>query len=315
MQNQNQNNNNPKLNFPILDILSSNSSNQQQDTLFLKNVFFNDKRLFEQQLESSIRYQNIPPIQVNTTTVGENGKPITGKTTITPKNSQKKINDLFVTPELYILNSKIMHTYSKRQNTTFSYLKTYNDFYQLSDFYLAHENPNIRSINLLLRENQERKGGSAKKELFDNFITLKDEVINIQNETSKIIQQFISLLKEVKSKNDRDKLLLQDFNSRAQRFFGRLSKYKPTQQVQSIGNTPGFNDIKEYIKDDYMLLSSFEELLTDFLKLKLIFNIKEEPMTESDINEVILNRLKSTPNNESLKNIYNDLESLNLVIN
>jgi hypothetical protein len=68
-------------------------------------------------------------------------------------NSKQKIARLYVIPELYTLYSKLYQSYILRQNFIFSYLYTFEDFYRLSQFYFSHENPNIRSINKLLREN------------------------------------------------------------------------------------------------------------------------------------------------------------------
>ena len=110
---------------------------------------------FPQNTPISTRFQN--DVERQTNDIINNLREIVRKNTanIPPGYvEQEIIASNYVIPELFILNSKLYQSYVKRNNLIFSYLQNHEDFYRMSEFYLSHENPNIRSINKLLRDNQ-----------------------------------------------------------------------------------------------------------------------------------------------------------------
>lgn len=116
------------------------------------------------------------------------------------EESKKKIARLYVVPELYTLYSKLYQSYILRQNFIFSYLYTFEDFYRLSQYYFSHQNPNIRSINKLLRENL-KKSENLKMDTLLNL--LKDEF----EEIKKINTDSISIFRNVESYFNKEEII------------------------------------------------------------------------------------------------------------
>ncbi len=136
---------------------------------------------------------NIPTIESQIRTIQiPNSTQSQSQTLMNDPESKKKIARLYVIPELYILYSKMYQSYTLRQNFIFSYLYTFEDFYRLSQYYFSHENPNIRSINKLLRDNM-KKSENLKMDSLTNI--LKDEF----EEMKKIQTDSLSIFRNIES--------------------------------------------------------------------------------------------------------------------
>lgn len=88
----------------------------------------------------------------------------------------------YVIPELFILNSKLYQAYVKRNNLIFSYLQNHEDFYRMSEYYLSHENPSIRSINKLLRDNQTKSVDNASAQWMEEMKKTSENIRALQKE-------------------------------------------------------------------------------------------------------------------------------------
>lgn len=108
---------------------------------------------------------------------------------------KRMIAENYVLPELFILNSKLYQAYVKRNNLIFSYLQNHEDFYRMSEFYLSHENPSIRSINKLLRDNQTKSVDNAAAQWIDEMKILFEKVQKLQTENeTKVFPAFITFI-------------------------------------------------------------------------------------------------------------------------
>ena len=70
----------------------------------------------------------------------------------------------------------------KRNNLIFSYLQNHEDFYRMSEYYLSHDNPSIRSINKLLRDNQTKSVDNAASQWIEEMKKASENIRALQKE-------------------------------------------------------------------------------------------------------------------------------------
>lgn len=235
----------------------------------------------------------------------------------TKNQNGKKIADFYVIPEMMILNSQIVESYLKRQKYIFYYLHTFEDFYRMSDFYLSHENPNIRSINKLLRENMEKKKTTQKNILFDNINDVFSTTKSIQPKIDvlfKNIDSYLTLLEsEEEKKKEKDEQLLEkleELNTEIEIFDESQTimnnKLKDTllnELDKKIKKLKEKNDptIKNNIRKLEVVSNTFSSIRTDLKKQDLL-NINIEKAIEK-----LKNRQKSTASISSMKDSFNKI--------
>lgn len=192
--------NNPKIyNFPILNkppIISSNNpvlginngSNETSNSLNF-NSFIEDYESFEERsLENALININIQRREYQPTNY---------------KIAQRQISQMYILPELYILYSKIYSSFFLRQNYTFDFLSTYDDFYRMTQYDYAHDNPNIISINELLKMNADKKTDNNMTQLIKDFGDIVESIKSYGNDTNNIMQNindFMVVMKRILDK-------------------------------------------------------------------------------------------------------------------
>lgn len=135
-------------------------------------------KTFQNQIDTMIQ-ELIPQIRDITPMAGANIPPTYVERQIIASN--------YMIPELFILNSKLYQAYVKRNNLIFSYLQNHEDFYRMSEFYLSHENPNIRSINKLLRDNQTKAVDNVSSQWIEEFKIAFENIRKLQEDNEKSI--------------------------------------------------------------------------------------------------------------------------------
>ena len=158
-----------------------------------------DGQPFPQNTAISTSFQNA--IQRQTNTIIERLRDITPKpgANIPPGYIEREIiASNYVIPELFILNSKLYQSYVKRNNLIFSYLQNHEDFYRMSEFYLSHENPNVRSINKLLRENQIKAVDQVSAQWMEECKIAFENVRKLQEENEKVLGNVNSYIENEK---------------------------------------------------------------------------------------------------------------------
>ncbi len=179
----------PTYNFRVLNTKAQQGSPTQS----VSDVLFSEFKEILNDITLQPSQSNIPTIESQIRTIQiPNSTQSQSQTLMNDPESKKKIARLYVIPELYILYSKMYQSYTLRQNFIFSYLYTFEDFYRLSQYYFSHENPNIRSINKLLRDNM-KKSENLKMDSLTNI--LKDEF----EEMKKIQTDSLSIFRNIES--------------------------------------------------------------------------------------------------------------------
>jgi hypothetical protein len=229
----------------------------------------------------------------------------------------KKIADFYVIPEMMILNSQIVESYLKRQKYIFHYLHTFEDFYRMSDFYLSHENPNIRSMNKLLRENMEKKKTTQKNILFDNINDVFSTTKSIQPKIDvlfKNIDSYLTLLEsEEEKKKEKDEQLLE-----------KLEELNTEIEIFDESQTITNNKLKDTLLNELdkkikkLKEKSNQTIKNNIRKLEVVSNtfslirtdLKKQDLLNITVGEAInqlKQRQKSTASISSMKDSFNKI--------
>lgn len=242
---------NPYLNIPA-------NQNPGDDHLFF---------LFETSVTQMIR-DMIPQI-----------KEIRGVPGIPSQIERETIAANYVIPELFILNSKLYQAYVKRNNLIFSYLQNHEDFYRMSEYYLSHENPSIRSINKLLRDHQTKSVDNASAQWMEEMKKASENIRALQKENEDTVLnnlrtfiQFQNTLFQQKASE------YQNLKNEITRLKGSSLKnksgidQKTLQQIKTdnLGNT----DIEDKITEIQIILFRLDEKTNQTLQAYLDISAK-----------------------------------------
>jgi hypothetical protein len=187
---------------------------------------------------------------------------------------QETIAANYVIPELFILNSKLYQAYVKRNNLIFSYLQNHEDFYRMSEYYLSHENPSIRSINKLLRDNQTKSVDNAASQWIEEMKKASENIRALQKENEDTV------LNNLRTYIQFENTLFQQKASEYQNLKNEITRLKglsltnksdidqktlQTIKTENLGKT----DIEDKITEIQIILFRLDEKTNQILKAYL----------------------------------------------
>ncbi len=331
----NLNNSNSNIyNFPFLNIpkIRNNEQNNEltvstSSTTFTFKNFLENYKGFEENNNSKI---NNELLEFNIQNKKYQPNP--------SKKANKQISQLYILPEFYILYSKLYSSFQDRQQSTFDFLESYDDFYRLSQYTFSHENPNIRSINELLRTNDGKTKNMNSELLFTQYEEILNNIKSYQTDNDIIFDNIIELFKTFKNIKDKNKASLKELNNKISSLFTKintlltqgassnlftsLGSMSNTKNAFNLGinsnneklNSLSFNKINEFIKnlksdlnnfdsDKYFNPSSHNEDTGKISSRKNLLNIINE--IEKMLKEISFTYFKCF-----YKNINNETKSL-----
>ncbi len=272
-----------------------NELENENDKIFNYNTFINYLKEFEKSDKSNLNNEllefniNNPNYQPNSV-----------------KKADQQITQLYIIPELYILYSKLYSSFQERQTTTFDFLDSFDDFYRLSQYTFSHENPNIRSINKLIRDNSDKKKNNNLQILFDDYKKILTDIKDYQNENIIIISKLIDLIKKFKNISLSQKTNISELKKKINNLFSGLQNmFKDkndfnvsSSQIQNtmFSNILGINEYKDFI--------IFFQKNNNFTNINSLQNSNK--INNLDFNSLnnFLNALKEELNDFNNKTIY-----------
>lgn len=291
-------------------VIARNKAEQINCEELLKNnnVFnFNIYKCLYQDFYSN----TIPPIVKNSfrnlQISKQNGGDLVNKQT-----TNTKITDLYLIPELYIMYSKLYHAFQERQKSTFDFLDSYDSFYRLSQYSFSHENPNIRSINELIRNTAEKKKSNNNLILFDDYKQILTSVQEYQTENEQIILKITELVRTFKRIGERQKGNIVELKRKLTNLFTSLKTLFTNKTYFNTSNSPStpqhemFSTILK--NSEYKNFINFFQTTPSFDNFNSLTNTsKIDDLTFTTLNN-FLNNLKDELN-DLTKNVYFDKDS------
>jgi hypothetical protein len=184
------------------------------------------------------------------------------------QDDKRKLVTNYVTPEMLILNSKIYEAFVRRENYIFSYLQNYEEFYRMSQYYLSHENPNIRSINKLLRTHLAKTEGFRKEQFVQELQTIYGLIESFQKENVMII------LQNMKTYIENEKTIFQEKNIDYENLERKINKLDT-----SLGKTKTPQALYDEIEGDEKKVKDIK-LLQEIIYLTYKLDISKKETLE-----------------------------------
>lgn len=331
-----------KYNFPFLNIPSINSNNagnannannanvrsnvavvsnaNENQTSFTYKQFIEEYKDFEESNESKLNEQLVE-LNINNKKYRPNSS----------KKANQQMTQLYILPEFYILYSKLYSAFQDRQQTTFDFLNSYDDFYRLSQYTFSHENPNVRSINELLRTNSEKKKDNDILLLLDSYKSILNDIQTFQNDNDFILLKINDLIKTFKKIGDRQKNNISELKRKImnvfnqfhsfftdKKYFGNSSSSSTSKMFETTLNNTKYQSILNFLRDtdNFERLNSVNSTISEQITFNTLINLVNS--LRDDLNDLERSDLyfkdkdsSKDPNEVTKRNTY--LTKLNTI--